>query len=260
MVVLLRMCLRIVSFKAKIALLWLAGAIALGIGSRPLLREGGTGSEVSSLAGLSGDLGQGITLAALGGYKNIAANFVWIGMYSEWQYRRKIPVLEKMKLAVSLNPDSVYFWVDGARIIANDMPVWRVGDEGMERLFDDSDAEGKAIREEYARQALRFLDKVPATLNDRYEIPLERGAIYWRRLNNVPQAIVELEKALRTPRPPYFLSRVYAELLYREGRIKEAYEYLKNHYDQLPEDDSRAMKAFVAQRIEAIGRELEAGE
>ena len=227
---------------------------------RPLVPDAGTRSASQSLAGLSGNLGQGITLAALGGYRNVAANFVWISMYGEWQYRRKSSVLEKMELALTLNPDSLYFWIDGARMIANDMPVWRLGDEQMERLFDEGDGEGVAIREEYARQALRFLDQAPDSLDERYEIHLERGSIYWRRLNDLKGAIETFEDALETPDPPFFLSRVYAELLYRDGRIADACQYLKRHYESLPDGEVSALKPLVAARIAELCGALETGE
>lgn len=244
------------NFKLRLFFIWFAASLVAGAVVRPLGLDSADGSEAESLAGLSGNLGQGITLAALGGYRSVSANFVWISMYGDWQYRRKSSVLEKMKLAVSLNPSSVYFWVDGSRIIANDMPVWEVGDEQMERLFDEEDREGVAVREEYARQALRFLEDVPPALEERYKIALERGAIYWQRLKNLKEAIEWFGKALEKPDAPYFVSRVYAELLYRDGRVKAAYEYLKSHYATLPDGERVAMKPFVWQRIEELEREL----
>jgi len=237
-------------------LLWLLASLVAGVAVRPLVPERAKLAERESLAGLSGNLGQGITLATLGGYRNIAANLVWISMYGEWQYRRKSAVLEKMALAVSLRPESSYFWIDGARIIANDMPVWQVGDEQMQRLFDESDSSGASIRKEYAEQALRFLDEVPISLEKRYEIHLERGAIYWQRLHDLDRAIGQFEAALACEGVPYFVSRVYAELLYRNGQLADAYQYLKTHYAALPDEDRTAMKPLVAQRLQELAREL----
>ncbi|MBK1877151.1 tetratricopeptide repeat protein [Pelagicoccus mobilis] len=244
------------SFRVRLFLVWLAASLLVGVLVRPLEREVARESDVQVLAGLSGNLGQGVSLAVLGGYRNVAANLVWIAMYGEWQYRRVNEVLEKMQLAVALNPNSLYFWIDGARIIANDMPVWQVGDDEMERLYDESDAEGVAIRLKQGRRALRFLDKAPAELEDRYEIPLERGTIYWQKLGDLENAIAQFGEALEKSNSPYFVSRVYAELLVENGRTLEAYEYLKKHYATLPDDDHSALKPLVAQRIAEIGAVL----
>ncbi len=210
-----------------------------------------------SLASLSGNLGQGITLAALGGYRNIAANFVWISMYGDWRYRLKPEVLKKMKLAVSLNPDSAYFWIDGSRIIANDMPVWQVGDDFMESLFETK--EGIAVRKEYGEQALAFLEMAPQGVSQQIPVLVEKAVICWQRLEDLDRALVYFKQAVEREAVPNYVCRVYAEILVKNGQVKEAYEYLKIHYAGLSDEDRTAMKPFVARRIEELKEKLAAG-
>lgn len=207
------------------------------------------------LASIGGGLGQGITLAVLGGYRNVAANLVWISMYGEWQYRREAVVLEKMELAVSLNSDSTYFWIDGSRIIANDMPVWQVGDDQMESLFNDP--EGIEVRKQYGEQALAFLNSAPEPVGSRIPILLEKGTICWQRLSDLDRALGYFHAAVLNPEAPYFVSRVYAELLVKNGEKRRALEYLQSHYETLPDEEREAMKPFVARRIQELSRELE---
>ncbi|EDY84874.1 hypothetical protein VDG1235_4508 [Verrucomicrobiia bacterium DG1235] len=240
-------------------MIWLASSLAVGVVVRPLTPDSSeAASESESLASLTGSLGQGITLAALGGYRNVAANFVWISMYGDWQYRRKSEVLEKMRLAVSLNPDSLYFWIDGSRIIANDMPVWQVGDDFMESLFREGESVG--VRKEFGEKALSFLDDAPERIAVQIPLLVEKGAICWRRLEDLDRALVYFERAVVQPEVPYYVCRVYAELLYRNGNVREAWEYLREHYETLPDNELSAMKPVVFSRIQELEKELSAAD
>src|SRR5688572_11159098 len=70
--------------------------------------------------------GQGVTLALLGGFRALVADVVWIRMYVLWE-RRDLPGTQSLiQLASAIDPRPVYFWVNGARILANDLAAWRV--------------------------------------------------------------------------------------------------------------------------------------
>ncbi len=162
-----------------------------------------------------------------------------------------------MRLAVSLNPDSVYFWIDGSRIIANDMPVWQVGDDFMESLFKEE--EGIEIRKAYGEQALAFLDLAPDEVARQVPVLVEKAAICWQRLEDLDRALVFFKEAVSKESVPNHICRVYAEILVKNGKVREAYEYLKSHYAGLSDDDRTALKPFVARRIEELRSKLEAG-
>lgn len=242
------------NFKLKLFSVWLACSLLAGFLANPLVPGGSSSEGEASIASLSSGLGQGITFAALGGYRNVAANFVWISMYGDWQYRRKEEVLEKMRLAVSLNPDSLYFWVDGSRIIANDMPVWQVGDDFMETLFNGG--ANVAVRKEYGERALAFLEEAPPRMGNQVPLLVEKGAICWRRLDDLTRALVYFQQAVESPGVPFYVCRVYAELLYKDGQVEQAFEYLKKHYATLPDGDASALKPFVLRRIGQLEEEI----
>ncbi len=178
-------------------------------------------------------------------------------MYGDWRYRLKTEVLKKMKLAVSLNPDSAYFWIDGSRIIANDMPVWQVGDDFMDSLFETE--EGIAVRKEYGEQALAFLENAPAGVSRQIPVLVEKAVICWQRLEDLDRALVYFKEAVEQEAVPNYVCRVYAEILVKNGQIREAYEYLKNHYAGLSDEDRTALKPFVARRIQELKAKLAAG-
>lgn len=244
--------------KRRLFIVWFTSSLVVGLLLQPVRqRSQGEARSGDSIASLSEGLGQGITLAALGGYRNVAANFVWISMYGDWRYRLKPEVLEKMRLAVSLNPYSVYFWVDGSRIIANDMPVWQVGDDFMETLFESE--EGVAIRKAYGEQALAFLQQAPEEIASEVPVLVEKAAICWQRLGDLDRALVYFKQAVDKETVPNHICRVYAEILVKNGQVRKAYEYLKSHYAELSDDDRTALKPFVQRRIEALKAQLEVG-
>lgn len=243
------------SSKIKVFLIWLTASALVGLAARPLVPEKLVVDESKiEMAALDGGLGGGLTLAFLGGYRNIASNLVWISMYTDWQYRRIQTVIEKIELALALSPESLNLWIDGSRIIANDAPVWEVGDDFMDSLF--SSPEGVAVRQKYGERALDFLEKAPENLSENVRILVEKGSIYWRRIGDLDQAIDFFEQAASKAESPYFVKRVYAELLVRNGQVRVAYEYLKKHYATLPDDDIAAMKPLVRTRIQQLEQVL----
>src|SRR5688572_5858927 len=70
--------------------------------------------------------GQGVTLALLGGFRALVADALWIRMYVVWE-RRDLPGTQSLiQLVTAVDPRPTYFWINGARILANDLAVWRI--------------------------------------------------------------------------------------------------------------------------------------
>lgn len=233
----------------------LLASCLLGWLARPLASQvrGDGGSETLRAVGPA--LGQGITLAALGGYSDIAANFVWIRMNRSWERRMREEVISRLRIATSLSPESTFFWVNGARIVANDMPVWEVGDDFMATL--QTTAEGREIQARYARLALELLDDAPPAVASSEALLVEKCVIYWRKLDDLAAAIEILRALVERPETPYYLHRIYGELLVRAGRPSEALAFLERHYATLPDEDPAALKPVVASRIRELRQRME---
>ena len=87
----------------------------------------GQNSEVETLRNLDSQFGQGLSVAILGGYRSVAANLVWLAMNQNWEQRDLVGTLGKLAFATSIDPRPELFWLNGSRIIANDMPTWVIG-------------------------------------------------------------------------------------------------------------------------------------
>lgn len=250
------------SFRNWILCIWIVGSCLLGWLLQPIevrLRANRSKEpQLAELDSLMPALGHGVSVAALGGYRNLTANLVWINMYRHWERLERDETLRQMNLAVALNPNSEFFWLDGARIIANDMPTWEVGIESADVL--DNTPEGIQIRYRYARMALEYLEGAPSWLSHEESILTERGLICWRKLDDLDAALGYFSQIALGEDAPYHLSRVYAELLVKNGQIEEAYRFLSEHLKTLPDDDLTAMKPLVEKRVAELAALLKSNQ
>ena len=238
--------------------------IALAVGGlvSPLDRSisGALGqqAEVESLRSLDSQFGQGLSVAILGGYRSVAANLVWLSKNEDWENRDLAGTFGKIALATSIDPRPEMFWLNGSRIIANDMPTWVVGDANTDQLIRTE--EGRSIAHQYAERALSFLERSRAYHDSNPDIYLEEAMIYWRKMDDLERAADRFLEAIKAKEPPYYAFRIYAELLTRMGRKREALEFLRQHYETLPDNSIEAMKGVVGDRIRALQKELEEEE
>ena len=219
---------------------------------RSITDQLGQRSGVQSLKDVESRFGQGLTVAVLGGYRSIAANLIWLSKNQDWEERDVAGTLGKIALATSIDPRPEMFWLNGARILANDMPTWVAGLDNAEQL--EITDEGRTIARQYAERALAFLEESREYQSDNPRMHIERGMIYWKKLDDVESAAANFETAIGTGRAPYFAYRLYGDLLIKLGRKHEALELLQSHYETLPDDLLEAMKPVVGDRIRLLKR------
>jgi hypothetical protein len=64
-----------------------------------------------------------------GGYGSLAADWFWLETNLAWERRDAAETRRLLNRTVSVDPRSVYFWLNGARMLAYDLPAWRQRDE-----------------------------------------------------------------------------------------------------------------------------------
>jgi tetratricopeptide (TPR) repeat protein len=204
-----------------------------------------------NLAGLEGAMGQGVLVGMLGGFRAVIADFLWIQTNSVWERRERAKLDSMVRLVTSIDPRPVFFWINSARMLAYDVPNWRIREEGG--YFAVPEKRQKAIDSEQAEQAFALIDKALEFHPDNPKLYLEIGQIYLNRLKDPANAAPWFLRASEQPGAPYFAARIYAELLRRQGKNSEAYNFLKGLFQRLPDDDPYAQKGIILERI----RELE---
>lgn len=201
---------------------------------------------------LSGSVGQGLSLAVLGGYRSAAANLVWLDMNASWERRDFDGTLTRIELASTIDPRPEIFWLNGARIIANDMPSWGTSDGGGENMNPSFDGTSEEIVRRFGTRALGYLEKGRLHQPESSALVIEQAVICWRKLDDLERSAALFLEATTLPGAPYYASRIYAEILIKLGREQEALDFLVKHYQTLPEDDLMAMKPIVAERIATL--------
>lgn len=210
------------------------------------------GQPELNLAGMEDALGQGLVLGLLGGLRSITADLLWIQTNSVWERRDRAKLDSLIRLVTTVDPRPEFFWINGARMTAYDVPNWRIREAGGYRAVPESGQ--AAIDREQAEQAFGLLERALQHHPHNPRIYLEIGQIHLHRLKDPAAAAPWFLKAWEQPAAPYFSARIYAELLRRQGKDAEAYAFLKKLHEALPDADPRAQKDVVLERI----RELEA--
>ncbi len=114
---------------------------AVGAAVRPLETPAWTKIKAAQPAfnfkSIEGALGQGLTVGLLGGFQAIVADFFWIRTNTVWETYDLPATQTYIKLVTAIDPRPIYFWQNGSRMIAYDMPNWRI-DEEIKKNIDEA--------------------------------------------------------------------------------------------------------------------------
>ncbi|SDS64767.1 hypothetical protein SAMN05444173_3530 [Opitutus sp. GAS368] len=200
------------------------------------------GDQLAALAG------QGGVVAGLGGLRSVAAGGFWLRANLAWEHRDPVETAALLELTVAADERPVYFWLNGARMLAYDVPEW---------LPVTAPA---AIRqqagERQAQLALRFLEKGLRWHGAAAELYVEMANIHLRRRGDLEAAARCYRLAAEQPGAPYYAARIHAELLRELGRPQAALDWLRRVLPALPADDPSARREVVRARINALEAEI----
>lgn len=233
----------------------LAALVVAGLVLRPLeaaacraqgrWRPAGGGPDVAAALGQGGSLGQ------LGGFRALSADLLWLHANACWEHRDGAGTKAALAMVAAVDPRPMVFWLNGARMIGYDMSVWRVEALGGE------DAVPAAVQRRFAQEqalaAIVHLERAFLYHPDHPLIHLEIANLQLQRLGDLQGAQEHYRRAAVQPLAPFYAARVYAELLRRLGREREAYEWLVALHPTLPSANPYAMADTVLARI----REME---
>ena len=205
-------------------------------------------------ASVEGAMGQGITLGLLGGFRSLAADLLWLHANACWERCDISGTRAALALVAAVDPRPVDFWLNGARMIGYDMPGWRIDALGGE------DAVPAVVRrrfaEDQARAAIAHLQQAFVHHPGDPLIEIEIANLQLLRLGDVGAAAEHYRRAAVQPTAPFFAARVYAELLRRLGREREALVWLVALHPTLPQRNPYAMADTVLARIRELEKSL----
>jgi tetratricopeptide (TPR) repeat protein len=198
--------------------------------------------------------GQGVTLALLGGFRGLVADMMWLRVQTLWERRDLAGTEALARLVPALDPRPLFFWLNGARMIAHDAAAWRI--EAAGGFGAVSAEQQRRIDAEQGRRALAHLALAQRYHPQSVELWVERANIELTRLRDFDAAAESYRRAWEAPRGPYYAARLHAEMLRRAGRPAEALAWLVRLHPQLPAADDAAAADLVLSRIRELERQL----
>lgn len=209
--------------------------------------------KIDEISELDDALGQGVILGVLGGLRTLFADFAWLQLNQCWERQDRVGLNAYIQLATSLHPQSEYFWVNSARILAYDVSHWRIASKGGNELLGFEAQE--RIHAEQAFRGIELLHKALQHHPESATLRLEVGKIYLNRLKDYELATEWFARALNLKGVPDYAVRVYSDLLCKLGRQQEAYQFLTQEYLLLSEKNS-VHAQILLERIDALEMNL----
>jgi tetratricopeptide (TPR) repeat protein len=206
------------------------------------------------LKNLEEAMGQGILIGMFGGFRTLLADMLWLKGHSYWEKYDLPSTMTMINLATTVDPRPMFFWINGIRIIGLDMPVWRTREAGDYEDLPDSLIQ--RIQKEQAERAIQMIDRALEYHPDRAALYLEKGWFLLDRIKDLDAAAEQYLIGSKQPDAPPYAARIYAELLKRMGRKMDAYQYLRELYPTLSDDDYVDRKEVVKERIQELENEL----
>lgn len=199
-------------------------------------------------------LGQGASLGLLSGFRAVLADFAWLRVAAQWE-RQDLPGTQTaIRVVTMLDPRPLVFWVNGARMLACDMPGWRIeAAGGYDRVPQAVQAR---IDEEQAMLGLRLLDEALTLHPDNPTLYIEQANLHILRRHDLAAAAECYRRAAMQPGAPFYAARLYGELLRKLGRPRDAYAWLTQLHPTLPANDEAAAADIVLERIRELERVL----
>ena len=194
---------------------WWAAAIgAAGIvllaahRSGPDERAGGSAAEWNERAPRAWSAPRAAARVVPSGLRRLAAAWFWVRARRAWERQSAWELRHALAWTVALRPEQRAYWIDGARMLACDVPQW-TGGAWPERR--------RAIEE-----ALRFLSEAESVHPMACAIPLEIGWLRGWELGDLTGAERALERASRLAPFPLQAARLRVRVLERLGRVDDA--------------------------------------
>jgi tetratricopeptide (TPR) repeat protein len=173
-------------------------------------------------------LGQLSFVAALGGFRAIVADFLFIQAHVAWERAEWGRVLFLFRQVTTLQPRAPLFW---------DMAAWHMAWNASAAAMNDPSQPRMALRakaqREYFSLGKDFLERGIKNNPDKPELYEALARLYHDKLNDHEHASEFYAKAAALPGAHSYDRRFSAyELSYCEGREREAYERLRALYDE----------------------------
>jgi hypothetical protein len=173
------------------------------------------------------DLGQGMAIALLAGFRGVVADFIWIQSHGYWELKEWLRQYRDMEVVVTLQPQSTLFWDTGAWHMA-----WNIGYAVSVDTNVYTQAQGLKRQREWWERAESFLKRGIDNIPNRYNLYFSLGWLYNEKFKDYCLAAQYFEKAASFPEAPSYIARMHARAQEKCGDTQGAYSYWVNLWTQ----------------------------
>jgi len=200
-------------------------------------------------------VGQGLALAALGGFRGLAANALMLQAHSAWEQQQWVRVRSSLELATLLQPRVAVFWDTASWHLAWNAAV------AAERYSGESNETRRRIEARRWVEAGRdLLERGTKAVPERALLFQRLGDLYWQRLGDYQAAAECYREAIAKGDAPPYLERFVGYALDKAGDQKAALAYFRNLRAQMGSPPDPGRKPEVVDReILRLGKELSGG-
>jgi len=229
--------------------------IALTAGIENVWNPGDTEGRWTEPVRIGAQPGAAATLFQfLGGLRSAAADAAWLRATSSWASGYASRVEPEIRLAISLRPERLHFWREGAETIAYDLP--RMTISALERQHGIGGvprAVARRIREEHARRAVGILESAIEQFPGSRELQTALGRICLGPLDS-PEQVAPWFR-LSAFQEGFSEGQIYLRILEDAGRYTEAINFIDAWLPTLEDPRNRARIPLIeAWREQLIGK------
>ena len=173
------------------------------------------------------DLGQGMAIALLAGFRGVVADFIWIQSHGYWEKKEWLRQYRDMQVVTTLQPQSTLFWDTGAWHMA-----WNIGYAVSVDTNVYTQAQGLQRQREWWERAEDFLKQGIENVPNRYDLYFSLAWLYEQKFKDHCLAEQYFAKAAEFHESPSYVARMHARAQEKCGDIKGAYGYWVNLWAQ----------------------------
>ena len=188
-------------------------------------------------------LGQGLFLAALGGFRGLAANALMLEAHAAWEEQQWVRVRSALEMATLLQPRVALFWD-----LASWHLAWNAAVAAERYSREPNEMRRRIEARKWVEAGRGLLERGTRSVPEKALLFQRLGDLYWQRLEDYAAAAEWYRLALTKGDAPPYLERFVGYALDKAGDKVAALEYFRELRKSMGSAPDPARKPEVVDR------------